>query len=125
MLVAFEYENRLQSCRENHKRISQWGSQPGKQCVISYDGAAFRSLQASNFEGKDFDFAQRHLRIISGMYGLLRPLDMIQPYRSKAECVSEGKTLCDFVRICKHLAILGIRPDSYNAKPHKDFRRRL
>ena len=72
----------LCSCRENHNRIKQWGSQPEKQCVISYDGAAFRSLQASAFEQKDFDFAQQHLRIISGMYGLLRPLDMIQPYRS-------------------------------------------
>ena len=41
----------------------------------------YSGLGADTFEPKDFDFAQKHLRILSGLYGVLKPLDMIQPYR--------------------------------------------
>lgn len=73
--------NWLFLCSENYDRMKDWGSQPTKQCLYSYKGAAYLGLQATDFEEKDRDFAQQHLRILSGMYGLLRPMDMIQPYR--------------------------------------------
>ena len=38
-------------------------------------------MQAETFSEDDFDFAQQHLRMLSGLYGVLRPLDLMQPYR--------------------------------------------
>jgi len=55
--------------------------QNAKQAVLTFDGEAFRGLNAKTFSSNDFDYAQSHLRILSGLYGVLRPLDLIQPYR--------------------------------------------
>lgn len=55
--------------------------QNAKQAVLTFDGEAFRGLNAKTFSSDDFDYAQSHLRILSGLYGVLRPLDLIQPYR--------------------------------------------
>lgn len=52
-----------------------------KQAALVFNGDTYVGLQASTFNKKDFEFAQDHLRILSGLYGLLRPLDLIQPYR--------------------------------------------
>lgn len=52
-----------------------------KQAVLLYDGEVFRGLNAKTFTVNDFEYAQQHLRLLSGLYGVLRPLDLIQPYR--------------------------------------------
>ena len=52
-----------------------------KQAVLAFKGDVYTGLDAESFNSKDFKFAQKHLRILSGLYGLLRPLDYIQPYR--------------------------------------------
>jgi cytoplasmic iron level regulating protein YaaA (DUF328/UPF0246 family) len=52
-----------------------------KQAVLAFQGDVYTGLAADTFKARDFDFAQKHLRILSGLYGLLRPLDLIQPYR--------------------------------------------
>ncbi|MBU2886311.1 peroxide stress protein YaaA [Gilvimarinus agarilyticus] len=52
-----------------------------KQAVLAFQGDVYTGLNAEAFKARDFDFAQKHLRILSGLYGLLRPLDLIQPYR--------------------------------------------
>lgn len=52
-----------------------------KQAVLTFDGEVFRGLNAKTFSSEDFEYAQQHLRILSGLYGVLRPLDLIQPYR--------------------------------------------
>lgn len=52
-----------------------------KQALLVFDGDVYKPIEKENFAQKDFDFAQKHLRILSGFYGLLRPLDLIQPYR--------------------------------------------
>jgi cytoplasmic iron level regulating protein YaaA (DUF328/UPF0246 family) len=52
-----------------------------KQAVLAFRGDVYRGLDADTFSAADFDHAQKHLRILSGLYGLLRPLDLIQPYR--------------------------------------------
>lgn len=52
-----------------------------KQAILTYTGEAFRGLNAAGMNDDDFEFAQAHLRILSGMYGVLRPLDIIQPHR--------------------------------------------
>jgi cytoplasmic iron level regulating protein YaaA (DUF328/UPF0246 family) len=52
-----------------------------KQTVFVFNGEVFRGLDAASFTPNDFAYLQSHLRILSGLYGVLRPLDLIQPYR--------------------------------------------
>ena len=52
-----------------------------KQAVLAFNGDVYRGLQAQTMDSRDLAFAQQHLRILSGLYGLLRPLDQIMPYR--------------------------------------------
>ena len=65
----------------NHERFENWATQAQKQCIHSYDGPAFKNLQPGNMSTEDLDFANAHVRIISGLYGLLKPCDLIKPYR--------------------------------------------
>jgi len=52
-----------------------------KQAALMFNGDTYVGLKADTLSNDDFAFAQDHLRILSGLYGLLRPLDLIQPYR--------------------------------------------
>lgn len=52
-----------------------------KQALLAFKGDVYIGMQAARYKEKDFAFAQKHLRILSGLYGVLRPLDLIQPYR--------------------------------------------
>ncbi len=52
-----------------------------KQALLAFQGDVYQGMNVDRFEAEDFDFAQEHLRILSGLYGVLRPLDLIQPYR--------------------------------------------
>lgn len=67
------------------ERYSQWRTPfdtgNAKQAVFAFNGDVYRSMGTDDFSDDDIDYAQNHLRIISGLYGLLRPLDLIQPYR--------------------------------------------
>ncbi len=69
----------------NFERFRQWSPAPNKkqerQAVLAYKGNVYDGLQAGQFSETDFHFAQEHLRILSGLYGVLKPLDSIQPYR--------------------------------------------
>lgn len=53
----------------------------GKQALLAYDGAVYQGINAGELSEKQLVFANDHLRIFSGLYGALRPLDLIQPYR--------------------------------------------
>jgi cytoplasmic iron level regulating protein YaaA (DUF328/UPF0246 family) len=52
-----------------------------RPALLAYAGDAYGALDAASLDAADLGFAQEHLRILSGLYGLLRPLDLIQPYR--------------------------------------------
>lgn len=65
----------------NAERYAIWKSVSGKQAIYAYNGDVYDGMQASTFSSQEIEFAQNHLRIISGLYGLLRPLDLIKPYR--------------------------------------------
>ncbi|WP_332675360.1 peroxide stress protein YaaA [Aromatoleum sp.] len=52
-----------------------------KQAVLAFNGDVYEGLDAKSLSREEFGWAQDHLRILSGLYGLLRPLDLIQPYR--------------------------------------------
>ncbi len=55
--------------------------QNAKQAVLAFKGDVYEGLEAWNFSSSDFSYAQKGLRILSGLYGILRPLDLIQPHR--------------------------------------------
>ncbi len=52
-----------------------------KQALLTFKGDVYEGMDVAHYSKEDFAFAQKHLRILSGLYGLLRPLDLIQPYR--------------------------------------------
>lgn len=65
----------------NTERYASWKTAAMKQSVFAYDGDVYDGLEARKFTIREIEFAQNHLRIISGLYGLLQPLDLIKPYR--------------------------------------------
>jgi len=69
----------------NYDRYRQWRRpftrDNAKPALLAFTGDVYTGLNARSFNGSDRHFAQRHLRILSGLYGVLRPLDLIQPYR--------------------------------------------
>ena len=69
----------------NYQRFKGYSASPSpdqlKQAVLAFAGDTYVGLDATTLDDADLTYAQDHLRIISGLYGLLRPLDMIQPYR--------------------------------------------
>lgn len=69
----------------NVERNLSWATpfDPGnaKQAAFAFNGDVYDGMQASTFSEEQADFAQDHIRILSGLYGLLKPLDLIQPYR--------------------------------------------
>lgn len=68
---------------ENHIRYEVFDSpyNPEKQAILAYNGSVFKEIKASSFSEDDFHYAQDHVRIISTLYGLVRPLDRIKAYR--------------------------------------------
>ncbi|AOM41226.1 peroxide stress protein YaaA [Xenorhabdus hominickii] len=69
----------------NAARFGEWQinftSENARQAILAFKGDVYTGMQAETFSDADFDFAQSHLRILSGLYGVLRPLDLMQPYR--------------------------------------------
>lgn len=69
--------------KKTHNLIANWGSTKSKQtaAIDSFVGDIYSGLQADSLDQGDRQFANQHLRILSGLYGILRPLDDIHPYR--------------------------------------------
>ena len=69
----------------NAERFQTWHTpftpDNARQAVLAFKGDVYTGLDAESFSSGDFSFAQKHLRILSGLYGLLKPLDLMQPYR--------------------------------------------
>ena len=69
----------------NYSRFQAWEAthheKNSKQAILAFRGDVYEGLQAWNFSKSEFSFAQKNLRILSGLYGILRPLDLIQPHR--------------------------------------------
>ena len=69
----------------NHQRYQDWRNpMPAgstKQAVLTFDGDVYQGMQANKMTEKQLMHAQDHLRILSGLYGILRPLDAMLPYR--------------------------------------------
>ena len=69
----------------NFQRYANWQTpfdlKNAKQALYAFTGDVYIGMEAERFSTADINFAQKHLRILSGLYGLLRPLDLMQPYR--------------------------------------------
>ena len=70
---------------QNKQRFMEWSrpfhSGNARQAALAFQGEVYRGLNAETLNDPDFEFAEKHLYILSGLYGILRPLDLIQPYR--------------------------------------------
>jgi cytoplasmic iron level regulating protein YaaA (DUF328/UPF0246 family) len=65
----------------NAKRFDDFGKQPIKAAALAFAGDTYQGLEAPTLEEEEMAWAQNHLRILSGLYGVLRPMDAIEPYR--------------------------------------------
>ncbi len=87
----------------NFQRYADWklpfNASNAKQAMLAFKGDVYLGLEAETLDQRDLNWAQKHLRILSGLYGVLRPLDLIQPYRLEmgtALETSAGKNLYQF-----------------------------
>ena len=88
----------------NFDRYQSWSASKtmgndSKPALFVFQGDVYQGLQANTFNKKDITFAQKHLRILSGLYGELRPLDVIKPYRLEMGTklpTARGKNLYEF-----------------------------
>jgi cytoplasmic iron level regulating protein YaaA (DUF328/UPF0246 family) len=69
----------------NVARYASWSKKftadNSRPAILAFDGDVYEGLDARSLNARQLDWAQKHLRILSGLYGLLRPLDLMQPYR--------------------------------------------
>ena len=87
----------------NHQRFQDFKTpftpQNAKQALLVFKGDVYRGMDVENYSEDELEFAQQHLRILSGLYGVLRPLDLMQPYRLEMGTKLEteaGKNLYEF-----------------------------
>lgn len=87
----------------NHERFqnfsSRYSASNSRAALLAFKGDVYLGLQAEDFDQKDLAYAQEHLRILSGLYGILKPLDKMQPYRLEMGTAlknDKGNNLYDF-----------------------------
>ncbi|MEQ8841615.1 MAG: peroxide stress protein YaaA [Acidimicrobiales bacterium] len=87
----------------NHERFLDWETpftrENARPAVLAFNGDVYMGMEARTFSERDFTHAQKTLRILSGLYGVLRPLDLMQPYRlemGSTVSTSRGKDLYSF-----------------------------
>jgi|TARA_B110000503_G_scaffold123036_1_gene188267 uncharacterized protein len=77
----------------------EFNTNNARQSILAFKGEVYAGLDAASLSGLELQWAQNHLRILSGLYGLLRPLDLIQPYRLEMGTklpTSRGSNLYEF-----------------------------
>ncbi len=116
----------------NFDRIFQWqlpfNTENAKQAALVFDGEVYRGLSFNGFSELDIEFAQNHLRLMSGLYGILKPLDLIQAYRLEVSTKLANKSGNDLykfwtpkitelltkeIRIHNHKSILNLASSEY------------
>lgn len=65
----------------NYQRFQDFKNNFERQAILAFDGDVYDGIDKEKYREKDFNFAQEHVVILSGLYGLLRPLDLIKPHR--------------------------------------------
>lgn len=83
----------------NADRFKAFGTMETKPAALAFAGDTYTGLEAASLDPEEMDYAQDHLRILSGLYGLLRPRDAIEPYRLEMGSrlkTRRGKSLYDY-----------------------------
>ena len=87
----------------NIERYAKWQIKAerstSKQALLAFRGDIYSGMEVDNYKVEEFEFVQNHVRILSGLYGILRPLDLIQPYRLEMAtklATARGKNLYQF-----------------------------
>ena len=89
--------------QENFQRFNEWKApfslENARQAIFAFKGDVYLGLKAEQFSTADLNFAQKHLRILSGLYGVLKPLDLMQAYRlemGRQLSIKKSKNLYEF-----------------------------
>jgi len=87
----------------NYNRYKSWdedfNTSNSRHAISCFTGGVYKGLNVSDFSTDDLEYSQNHLRILSGLYGLLKPLDLMQPYRLEMGTklqTNKGKNLYEF-----------------------------
>ncbi|MBL7055786.1 peroxide stress protein YaaA [Candidatus Woesearchaeota archaeon] len=87
----------------NYERYQKWQihftKNNARQAIFTFNGAVYKGLNFSEYNKQDFERMQKNIRILSGLYGILKPLDLMQPYRLEMGTKLEnkkGKNLYEF-----------------------------
>ncbi|MFK7820761.1 MAG: peroxide stress protein YaaA [Planctomycetaceae bacterium] len=87
----------------NHQRYQDFETpftpENSKQAILAFQGDVYQPLELDTYKKADYNYAQKHVRILSGLYGVLRPLDLMQAYRLEMGTklkTDRGKSLYDF-----------------------------
>jgi cytoplasmic iron level regulating protein YaaA (DUF328/UPF0246 family) len=93
----------------NWQRFQDWNAKDVGQALFMFKGDVYQGLKAENLTNIELEFAQENLRILSGLYGLLKPKDLIYPYRLEMGTklkTKSGNNLYKFWEDRLHLALL-------------------
>ena len=103
--LSYEEQKRIWACndkiaRQNHERFADMDLyQNLTPALIAYDGIQYTYMAPTVFEDGQYDYVQEHLRILSGFYGVVKPMDGVVPYRLEMQAkaaVAGYKDLYDF-----------------------------
>lgn len=104
--LSYEEAKKLWDCNDkiaeqNFKRFHEMNLKKNlTPAILSYEGIQYQYMAPIVFEGKEMEYIQQHLRILSGLYGVLRPFDGVTPYRlemqAKVRGISGTKDLYEF-----------------------------
>ena len=103
--LSYKEQKKLWACsdkiaQENAERFAEMDLRKNlTPAIIAYDGIQYTYMAPSVFENSQFDYVQDHLRILSGFYGVLKPMDGVVPYRLEMQAkaaVDGASNLYDF-----------------------------
>ena len=87
----------------NYERFQEWKTpftkSNSKQAILAFKGDVYQGLDAESLSETELIWAQKHVRILSGLYGILKPMDLMQPYRLEMGtkfATKRGQNLYDF-----------------------------
>ena len=87
----------------NYERFQEWETpftkSNSKQAILAFKGDVYQGLDAESLSETELIWAQKHVRILSGLYGILKPMDLMQPYRLEMGtkfATKRGQNLYDF-----------------------------
>lgn len=99
----------------NYERYQKWKTpftpKNAKQAIFAFNGAVYKGFDFSSYTKKQFELVQERVRILSGLYGLLRPLDLIQPYRLEMGASLPNKKGKDLYSFWKHSITSSLKTD--------------